>query len=118
VWGAYGKLADPSGEVSAFWNKFGAPLAFDGPGVFPDAEPAGPLGGSLQCDDGTLTCIWADNSAVVVVSLAGPGTSGAFAYPGGTVTEQQLAAMTLSLRNAAEVRIQHGHTPIKHRHTT
>jgi hypothetical protein len=24
VWGAYGKLADPSGELSAFWNNFDA----------------------------------------------------------------------------------------------
>jgi len=110
VWGAYGKLADPSGELSAFWNKFGASLAFDGPGVFPDAEPTGPLGGDLQCDDGTMTCVWADNSAIVVVSLAGlSNLSSGFAYPGASITEQELATMTLSLRDAAELRIQHGH---------
>jgi len=119
VWGAYGKLADPSGELSAFWNKFGASLAFDGPGVFPDAEPAGPLGGVLQCDGGTMTCVWADNSAIVVVSLAGLGNlSSGFAYPGDTITEQQLATMALSLRNAAEVRMQHGHVTVKRRHIT
>ena len=95
VWGAYGKLADPAGELSAFWNKFQS---------LPDAEPAGPLGGSLQCDDGSLTCAWADDSGIVVVSVAGPAQLGlAFGYIGPEVTEQALAAMTLSLRGTAEV---------------
>jgi Zn-dependent protease with chaperone function len=105
VWGAYGKLADPSGELSAFWKKFDAgPLGAVG---FPDTERAGPLGGYLQCADGGLTCAWADNSGMVVVSLSPPGPqSGVVAYVGATVTEQQLAAMTLSLRAAAEVPAQ------------
>jgi hypothetical protein len=106
VWGAYGKLADPSGELSAFWNKYSFGMS-----VSPDAEPAGPLGGELQCDDGTMTCAWADNSAIVVVSLATPGSVawGDVTFAGALITEQQLASMTLSLRDAAEVRIEHGH---------
>ncbi len=110
VWGAYGKLADPSGELSAFWNKFGALMPFGLGGVSPDAERTGPLGGDLQCDSATLTCAWADNSAIVVVSLSSPGSqSGITSYPGVPITEQELATMTLSLRDAAEVRIPHGH---------
>jgi Zn-dependent protease with chaperone function len=107
VWGAYGKLADPSGELSAFWTKFDAgPLGAVGS---PDAERAGRLGGYLQCDGGGLTCAWADNSGMVVVSLSPPGPqSGVVAYVGATVTEQQLAAMTLSLRADAEVPAQLG----------
>jgi Zn-dependent protease with chaperone function len=102
AWGAYGKLADPSGELSAFWNKFPS---------FPDAEPTGPLGGYLQCDDGTLTCAWADNSGIVVVSLAGPAQLGSpvITYAGPEVTEQEVAAMTLSLRAAAEVPARRRH---------
>jgi hypothetical protein len=106
VWGAYGKLADPSGELSAFWNKYSFGMS-----VSPDAEPAGPLGGELQCDDGTMTCAWADNSAIVVVSLATPGSVawGDVTFAGALITERQLARMTLSLRDAAEVLIQRGH---------
>jgi hypothetical protein len=108
VWGAYGKLADPVGELSAFWNKFNAsPLGYIGP---QDTEPAGPLGGYLQCDNGGLTCAWADNSSIVVVSVSPPGPqSGAIVYPGTTITEQELAAMTLSLRATTEVLAQRAH---------
>jgi hypothetical protein len=99
VWGAYGRLADPSGELSAFWNKFEV-LPFGGNSGSRDSEPAGPLGGYLQCDGGLLTCAWADDSG----SLSSPGPqSGVVAYAGTTITEQELAAMTLSLRAAAEV---------------
>jgi Zn-dependent protease with chaperone function len=106
VWGAYGKLADPSEELSAFWNKYSF-----GMNVYPDAEPAGPLGGELQCDNGTMTCAWADNSAIVVVSLATPGSVewGDVTFAGALITERQLARMTLSLRDAAEVLIQRSH---------
>jgi Zn-dependent protease with chaperone function len=105
VWGAYGKLADPSGELSAFWNKFDAlPFGLTGTG---DPEPAGPRGGYLQCEDDTSTCAWADNSGIVVVSLSPPGPqSGVIVYFGAPITEQQLAAMTLSLRATAEVPAQ------------
>jgi hypothetical protein len=103
VWGAYGRLADPSGELSAFWNKFEV-LPFGGNSGSRDSEPAGPLGGYLQCDGGLLTCAWADDSGIVLVSLSSPGPqSGVVAYAGTTITEQELAAMTLSLRAAAEV---------------
>jgi Zn-dependent protease with chaperone function len=103
VWGAYGKLADPSGELSAFWNKFQG---------FPDAESAGPLGGYLQCDNGTSTCAWADDSGIVVLSLAGPAQLGGLVitYSGSEVSEQTLAAITLSLRALAEVPAPRGHT--------
>lgn len=59
----------------------------------------------------TMTCAWTDNGAMVVVSLASPGSqsSGVIAYIGAPITEQELATMTLSLRDAAEVRTQHGH---------
>jgi Zn-dependent protease with chaperone function len=106
VWGAYGKLADPSGELSAFWNKSDAlPFGLSGG---PDLEaPAGPHGGYLQCDVDTYTCAWADNSGIVVVSLSPPGDqSGAIVSVGAPITEQQLAAMTLSLRAAAELPAQ------------
>jgi Zn-dependent protease with chaperone function len=111
AWGAYGKLADPSGELSAFWNKVNAASGgFDI--VFPDAESSGPLGGYLQCDGGSLTCAWADNSGIVVVSVAGPAQLGdpVITYEGPEVTEQQLAAITLLLRAAAEVAAPRGHT--------
>jgi Zn-dependent protease with chaperone function len=103
VWGAYGKLADPSGELSAFWNKFGT-LPFGVNAGPADTEPAGPHGGYLQCVDSLLTCAWADDSGIVVMSLSSPGPqSGVLVYSGATITEQELAAMTLSLRAAAEV---------------
>ncbi len=108
VWGAYGKLADPSGELSAFWNKSDAvsdPYGFD---VAPkDPEPTGPLGGYLQCDGDSLTCVWADDSGIVVVSLAAPAQLGE--QPVFDETEQELAAETLSLRAAAEVPAPRGH---------
>ena len=106
VWGAYGKLANPSGELSAFWNKLNSgPF---GALAFPDTESAGPLGGYLQCYSGSLTCVWADNSGIVVVSLPPPGELGdlAFLYTGPQVTEQQLAGLTRSLRSVAEVPVQ------------
>lgn len=110
VWGADGKLADPAGELSAFWSKFEA-LPFGGSTGPPDTESAGPLGGYLQCDGDLLTCAWADNSGIVVMSLSSPGPqSGAVAYVGSPVTEQQLAAMAVSLRAVAEVPGQRGHT--------
>jgi len=103
VWGAYGKLADPSGELSAFWNK-SDPVAQILGSVSPDNESAGPHGGYLQCDGDTMTCAWADNSGIVVVSLSPPDDqSGVIVSSGAPITEQDLAAMTLSLRAAAEV---------------
>lgn len=106
VWGAYGKLADPSGELSAFWNKFDAlPFGLSGG---PDLEaPTGPHGGYLQCDVDTYTCAWADNSGIVVVSLSPPGDqSGVIVSAGAPITEQDLATMTLSLRATAELPAQ------------
>jgi hypothetical protein len=110
VWGAYGKLADPAGELSAFWSKLVAgPLADV---EFPDTEPAGPLGGYLQCDDDFSTCAWADNSGIVVVSLSPPGSqSENIVFVGPPVSEQQLATMTRSFRAIAEVPAQRAHPP-------
>jgi STE24 endopeptidase len=110
VWGAYGKLADPSSELSAFWNKFyGTPLGISF--ASPDAEPTGPLGGYLQCESGSmglgLTCAWADDSSIVVVSMSAPGWG---PINEGPITEQQFAAITRSLRAAAEVLAKPEHT--------
>jgi Zn-dependent protease with chaperone function len=106
VWGAYGKLADPSGELSAFWNK-SDPIAQVLGSVTPDDESAGPRGGYLQCDGDTMTCAWADNSGIVAVSLSPPDDqSGVIVSQGAPITEQELAAMTLSLRATAEVPAQ------------
>lgn len=73
VWGAEGKLADPAGELAAFWRAFNAPAAqlnlpFEG-----DSEPAGPLGGYLQCQTAFQLCAWADYSGIVAVSPQPPG---------------------------------------------
>jgi len=103
VWGAYGKIADPAGELTAFWDKYST-LPPNITALLPDAEPAGPLGGYLQCLDDFSLCVWADHSSIVVVSLE-PPRSGVILY-GPAQTEQQLAAVTLSLRNAAEVPAQ------------
>jgi Zn-dependent protease with chaperone function len=103
VWGAYGKLADPSGELSAFWGKFDP---------FPNenAQQAGPLGGYLQCDDALWTCAWADSSGIVVMSLGPPGENvlGTVLVANASPTEPGLAAVTRSLRAAAEVPAQPG----------
>ncbi len=103
MWGAYGKLADPSGELSAFWGKFDP---------FPNeaAQRAGPLGGYLQCDDALWTCAWADSSGIVVMSLGPPGENvlGTVIVADASPTEPGLAAVTRSLRAAAEVPAQPG----------
>jgi len=77
VWGVYGKLADPAGALSAFWNRsagLSGLLSQELGGGQPivDTEPGGPLGGNLQCDWVTWTCAWADDSGIVVVSYQAP----------------------------------------------
>lgn len=106
VWGAEGRLTDPSGALAAFW-KASDPLAGFNLPLVADAEPAGPLGGDLQCELGTNTCAWADYSGIVVVSLSAPGnggvavTTGDDADPGST--EQALAELAKSFRGKAEL---------------
>jgi hypothetical protein len=108
AWGAEGKLADPAGELAAFWQA-SDPLA--GPMGVPlppsDNEPTGPLGGTLQCQEVFQVCAWADYSGIVVVSPqpfddTGMITSSPTTNLPLTITEQEMDAMTLSFRGAAE----------------
>jgi hypothetical protein len=105
VWGAEGKLADPAGELEAFWQAFN-PLATQiNLPVSGDTEPAGPLGGYLQCQTVFQLCVWTDYSGIVAVSPQPPGdTALIIVAPAAsvTITEQEMAAMTLSFRSAAE----------------
>jgi Zn-dependent protease with chaperone function len=111
VWGAYGKLPDPSRELTAFWNNFYGTFPLGISAASPDAEPTGPLGGYLQCENGNtgldMACAWADNSSIVVVSMSPPGPGPVIEGP---ITEQQFAAITRSLRAAAEVLAKPEHT--------
>jgi hypothetical protein len=104
AWGAEGKLADPAGELAAFWqadDPLAAPMNI--PLTPTDNEPTGPLGGYLQCQELFQECAWADYSGIVVVSPQPFGQSGMIAIgPVATITEQEMDAMTLSFRVAAE----------------
>jgi STE24 endopeptidase len=109
MWGAYGDLANPSGELSAFWHATDvfSTLGISGVASVIDTWPTGPLGGYLQCAQGDNTCAWADGSGIVVVSQLPPSeapelvpiTTG----PNGFYSEQALAALTKSFRGAAEL---------------
>jgi hypothetical protein len=104
AWGAEGKLADPAGELTAFWQA-SDPLAapMNQPVPPGDTEPTGPLGGYLQCDTLFQVCVWADYSGIVVVSPAPFGYADMITTsPVVTITEQEMAAMTLSFRSVAE----------------
>jgi hypothetical protein len=103
VWGAEGDLLNPAGELAKFW-KTTNPLAALGVTLITDAEPTGPLGGSLQCELGMNVCAWADYSGIVVVSLSPPndiGSNGSTADP--VSSEQALAELTESFRAVAEL---------------
>ena len=116
VWGAEGKLADPAGELKAFWQAFN-PLATQiNLPVSGDTEPAGPLGGYLQCQTVFQLCVWTDYSGIVAVSPQPPGdTALIIVAPAAsvTITEQGMAAMTLSFRGLAELsqHLQTHHLP-------
>lgn len=102
VRGAEGDLLNPAGELAEFW-KTTNPLAKLGITLIADAEPAGPLGGSLQCELGMNMCAWADYSGIVVVSLSPPDIDGSSASMDDTASsEQALAELTKSFRAAAE----------------
>jgi hypothetical protein len=117
VWGAEGKLADPAGELAAFWQAFD-PLATQMNLPVPpgDTEQAGPLGGNLQCQTAFQLCVWTDYSGIVAVSPQPPGdTALIIVAPAAsvTITEQGMAAMTLSFRGLAELsqHLQTHHLP-------
>lgn len=109
MWGAYGDLSNPSGELSTFWQATGAftTLGLSGVTETIDAWPTGSLGGYLQCLYGDDTCAWADGSGIVVVSQSPPSQADSIAPittdPNGFYSEQALAALTKSFRDAAEL---------------
>jgi len=112
MWGAYGKLGDPSGELAAFWQAADpfvmfANLNLPAASQVIDDEPAGPLEGYLQCAEGVDTCAWADYSGIIVVSQSPPGDFDslmpATTDPGGFLSEQALAGLTQSFRGTAEL---------------
>jgi len=106
MWGAYGDLGDPAGELSAFWQATNPFSALGPPAQIIDSEPTGPLNGYLQCNGAENTCAWADYSGIIVVSQSPPDQDATFApittYPGGFYSEQVLAGLTESFRDAAE----------------
>jgi Zn-dependent protease with chaperone function len=122
MWGAYGNLANPAAELAAFWQASDPFAEYANPSVLPgsqlvDAEPAGPLGGYLQCSETLATCAWADYSGIIVVSQAPPSQFNTLvqisAGPAGN-SEQTLARLTLSFRGAAEL-LRHARTPATQR---
>ncbi len=109
--GAEGDLLNPAGELAEFW-KTTNPLAALGVTLIADAEPTGPLAGSLQCELGQNMCAWADYSGIVVVSLTPPNSSGADASIDDSVaSEQALAELTKSFRGVAELLKPHTGRP-------
>lgn len=109
VWGAEGKLADPAGELAAFWRAFSPAAAEMNLPVGGDTEPAGPQGGYLQCQTVFQLCAWADYSGIVAVSPQPPGnTSLIIVAPAAsaTVTEQEMASITLAFRDMAENQVR------------
>jgi hypothetical protein len=108
AWGAEGKLADPAGELTAFWQAWDPFAALMNIPLAPsDNEPTGPLGGTLQCQEVFQVCAWADYSGIVVVSPQSFNDTGMITTSPTTnlpltITEQQMDAMTLSFRGVAE----------------
>ncbi|QMU68130.1 hypothetical protein [Streptacidiphilus sp. P02-A3a] len=105
--GEYGDTLGASLGVSQFWTKITAA----GQATVSDKtdEPAGSLGGSMQCAIVTIqgttvpTCVWGDNSSVTAImdfSVASSGSSG-----GDSSSEiSAVDAKTLALRSVAEVK--------------
>lgn len=106
--GEYGDTPGASLGVSQFWSK----LTATGQATVSDKtnEPAGPLGGSMQCailniqgSDTVPTCVWGDNSTVTAImdfSVVSSGSSGG--DPSSEISAT--AAKTLAMRNIAEVK--------------
>jgi Zn-dependent protease with chaperone function len=109
MWGAYGDLANPSGELSAFWQATDvfSTLRISGVASAIDTWPTGPLGGYLQCAQSDNTCAWADGSGIVAVSQLPPSEAPVLipttTDPNGFYSEGALAALTKSFRGAAEL---------------
>lgn len=101
--GAYGNTPGGAFELGQFWD--GASSGGQAKVGAKTTEPAGPLGGTMQCAtldySGTYvpTCVWADNSSYGAV-MNFDGTSTAEITPAQLST---LAASTLALRNTTEV---------------
>ncbi len=106
--GAYGDTLGASMELSQFWS--GVTGSAQTTVSDKTNEPAGPLGGSMQCAILTFagtskvpTCVWADNStytAIMDFSFVASGSSG-----GDPTTElSATATKTLAMRAVAEVK--------------
>ncbi len=113
AWGAEGKLVHPGVELATLWQAFDPDAAANNlPGLPGDPEPTGAPGGYLQCQEVYQVCAWADYSGIVVVSPQPFGETdfivGApvISFPV-TISEQGMAAMTLSFRGVAE-HLSHG----------
>jgi hypothetical protein len=102
--GGYGKVLDPDTELSQVWQGIGS--GSDGKLEHKTDEPAGPLGGHLQCAIGTGNgvtmpmCAWADNSSVALVMFLGKGSDNPDTVSADLTS---VAQQTLALRTAAEV---------------
>ncbi|MBC3842359.1 hypothetical protein GXW82_25725 [Streptacidiphilus sp. 4-A2] len=106
--GAYGDTLGASMELSQFWT--GVTAAGSATMSDKTNEPAGSLGGSMQCAiltfEGTAkvpTCVWADNStytALMDFTTIDTGTAGT--DPSGALSA--MASKTLAMRTVAEVK--------------
>lgn len=67
-----------------------------------DSEPGGRLSGYLQCQPGSDLCAWADYSGIIAVSQF-PPRSFMPVLEGPALSEKQLAVLTKSFRDTAEL---------------
>lgn len=102
--GRFGTIISPTSTVQEVWSSYRG----ESGGLLrtPVSEPAGPLGGKLQCAVFTRAqgwsfpiCVWADYSSFAVVEYPAQGTSGTI-----TVDIDALARQTTALRAATEIR--------------
>ena len=108
--GAYGDTLGASMELSQFWSG----VTGSGQTTVSDKtdEPAGPLGGSMQCAiltfDGTAkvpTCVWADNSTyTAIMDFSGVSATGSTSSADPATQLSAIAAKTLAMRAVAEVK--------------
>jgi len=102
--GRYGAIISPTSTVEAVWSSYRSEAG--GRLGTPVVEPAGPLGGKLQCAVFTRAqawsfpiCVWADYSSFAVVEYPAQGASGMLRPDFGA-----LARQTTALRAATEIR--------------
>ena len=108
--GAYGDTLGASMELSQFWS--GATGSGQTTVSDKTDEPAGPLGGSMQCAiltfDGTAkvpTCVWADNSTyTAILDFSGVSATGSTSSADPATQLSAIAAKTLAMRAVAEVK--------------